>query len=45
MANIEQNKDMNHIIDMKKTVANRIKSIMNGKPQEEKKISIEQSPE
>jgi hypothetical protein len=36
---------MNHIIELKQTVATRIKSIMHSKPQEEKKMSIEQSPE
>ncbi len=36
---------MNHIIELKHTVVNRIKSIINNKPQEEKKMSIEQSPE
>jgi len=45
MTNVEQNKDMNHIIELKQTVGTRIKSIMNAKPQEEKKMSIEQSPE
>ena len=45
MTNVEKNKDMNHIIELKQTVATRIKSIMHNKPQEEKKMSIEQSPE
>lgn len=36
---------MKHIIELKQTVTMRIKSIMQGKPQEEKRMSIEQSPE
>lgn len=45
---IEQNKDMNHIMELRQTVGNRIKSIMQGKSQlknEEKRISAELSPE
>lgn len=45
---IEQNKDMKHILELRETVGNRIKSIMQGKSQlknEEKRISAELSPE